>query len=97
MVVNLSVVAEPQEGKLLDAQWLHAMQLVHDGQPVEAEATVGEAVDILEAESIWTPVSDLHGAHALCRQAVIAAEQSPDTTHFPTVRDGQKKKTSRSD
>lgn len=65
MVVNLSVVAEPQEGKLLDAQRLHAIQLVHDSQAVEAKAAVGEAIDVLEAEGVRAPVSYLHGAGAL--------------------------------
>lgn len=85
MVVNLSIVAEPQERKLLDAQWLHAIQLVHDRQSVEAKAAVGEAVDILKTESVRAPVSDLHGTRALYRQALIAAEQSPDTTHVSAV------------
>ena len=65
MVVNLSIVAEPQERKLLDAQGLHAIQLVHDGQPVEAETAVGEAVDVLKTKGIGAPVSDLHGVGAL--------------------------------
>lgn len=90
MVVNFSIVAEPQERKLLDTQGLHAVQLVHDGQPVEAEAAVGEAVDVLKAEGIGAPVSNFHGTGALNWQAVIAAKQSPDTTHLKAVEDGQK-------
>ena len=74
VVVDLAVVAQPQEGKLLDAQRLHAVQLVHDGQSVEAEAAVGEAVDVLKAEGVWPPVRYLHGAGALNGQALIAAE-----------------------
>ena len=73
-VVDLPVVAQPQVGELLDAQGLHAMQLVHDGQPVEAEAAVVETIDVLEAEGVGPPVRDLHGAGALDRQALIAAE-----------------------
>lgn len=61
MVVDLSVVAEPQERKLLDVQGLHAVQLVHNSQPVEAKTAVGEAVDVLDAEGIGAPVSHLHG------------------------------------
>ena len=74
MVVDLAVVAEPQEGELLDPQRLHAVQLVHDSQPVEAEAAVGVAVDILEAERIRPAVRYLHGTGALDRKAFIAAE-----------------------
>ena len=71
MVVNLSIVAEPQEWKLLNAQRLHAIQLVHDSQAVEAKTAVGEAIDILEAEGIRAPVSNLHGTGALNWQALI--------------------------
>lgn len=82
MVVNLSIVAEPQERKLLDAQGLHAIQLVHNSQAVEAKTAVGESIYVLKAEGVRAPVSDLHGTGALNRQALIAAEQSPDTTHL---------------
>lgn len=82
MVVDFAIVAEPQEGELLDAQGLHAIQLVHDGQAVEAEAAVGEAVDVLEAKGVGAPVSDLHGIGALHSQALIAAKQGPNTTHL---------------
>ncbi len=82
MVVNLSVVAEPQEGKLLNAQRLHSIQLVHNSQPVEAKTAVGEAVDIFKSKGIRAPVCDLHGTGALNGQALITAKQSPDTTHF---------------
>lgn len=85
VVINLSVVAEPQEGELLDAQGLHAVQLVHDGQPVEAETAVGEAIDVLKAEGVGAPVSDPHGAGALDRQTLITAKQSPDSTHVSAV------------
>lgn len=81
MVVNLSVVAEPQEGELLDAKRLHAVELVHNGQAVEAEAAVGEAIDVLEAEGVGPSVSYLHGTCALNGQALVTAEQSPDATH----------------
>ena len=65
MVVNLSIVAEPQVWKLLDPQGLHTIQLIHNCQSVEAKATAGKAIDIFKAESIGAPVSDLHGTHAL--------------------------------
>lgn len=81
MVVDLAVVAEPEEGELDDAQRLHAVQLVHDGQPVEAQAAVGEAVDVLDAEGVGAPVGHLHGARQVSRQAVVAAEHGPDATH----------------
>lgn len=64
MVVDLAIVAETQVGKLLDAQRLHAVQLVHDGQTMEAEAAVGEAFDVLHAEGVGSSVGDLHGAAA---------------------------------
>lgn len=82
MVVDLPVVAEPQEGELHDAQRLHAVQLVDDGQPMEAEAAVGEAVDVLDAKGIGASVGDLHGVGEVTRQAVAAAKHGPDTTHF---------------
>lgn len=82
VVVDLPVVAQPQKGEPLDPEGLHAVQLVHDGQPVEAEAAVGEAVDVLEAEGVRPPVGDLHGAGALRGQAVVAAEKSPNATHL---------------
>lgn len=81
MVVDLPVVAEPQEGELPDAQRLHAMQLVHDGQPMEAEAAVGEAVDVLNAKGVGASVGHLHGVGEVTRQAAIAAKHGPDTTH----------------
>lgn len=81
MVVDLAIVAEPQEGKLPDAERLHAVQLVHDGQPMEAEAAVGEATDVLDAKGVGPSVGHLHGVDELARQAVIAAEHGPDTTH----------------
>ncbi len=93
MVVNLSIVAKPQEGKLLDAQGLHTIQLVHNSQPMEAKTAVGEAIDILKAKGIRAPVSDLHGIGALNCQALITAKQSPDSTHFTAEEDGEKKET----
>lgn len=78
MVVNLPIVAEPQERKRLDAQGPHAIQLVQNSQPVEAKTAVGEAVNILNAKGIRAPVSDLHGAGALNWQALITAKHSPD-------------------
>lgn len=92
VVVNLSIVAEPHVGKLLDAQRLHPIQLVHNSEAVEAKATVGEPIDILKAESIRTPVSNFHGRSALNRQALIAAKQSPDTTHFTAENRKRKKR-----
>lgn len=74
MVVDLAVVAKPKVRELLDAQRLHAVQLVHDCQSMEAEATVGEAVDILKSEGVRPTVSDLHGTAALNRQAFVAAK-----------------------
>lgn len=65
VVVNLSIVAEPNVRKLLDAQRLHAIQLVHNGKAMEAKATVGEAINILKAESIRASVSNFHGTGAL--------------------------------
>lgn len=88
MVVNLPIVAEPQERKRLDAQGPHAIQLVQNSQPVEAKTAVGEAVNILNAKGIRAPVSDLHGAGALNWQALITAKHSPDATHFIAEEDG---------
>lgn len=65
VVVNLSVVAEPQVRKPLDTQRLHPIQLVHDGQAVETKAAVGKAVHILKAKSVRPSVSYLHGTRAL--------------------------------
>ena len=90
MVVDLSVVAQPQEREPLDPEGLHAVQLVHDGQAVEAEAAVGEAVDVFEAEGVRAAVGDLHGAGALRGQAVVAAEQSPNPTHLCNRRKNTK-------
>jgi hypothetical protein len=81
VVVDLPVVDEPQVGELLDADGLHAIQLVYDSQAMEAEATVCEAVDILKTKSVWAPVGDLHSVGALNRHALITAKQGPNTTH----------------
>lgn len=65
MIVNLPVVTQPQERKLFDSQWLHAIQLVHNRQAMEAETTVSEAINTLYAKGIRSSVSDLHGTPAL--------------------------------
>lgn len=91
MVVDLPVVAEPQEGELHDAQRLHAVQLVDDGQPVEAEAAVGEAVDVLDAKGVGASVGHLHGVGQVTRQAVAAAEHGPDTTHSSAAHRADKR------
>ena len=44
---------------------MHAIQLFHNSQAVEAKTAVGEAIDILKAEGIRAPVSYLHGTGAL--------------------------------
>ena len=49
---------------------MHAIQLFHNSQAVEAKAAVGEAIDILKAEGIRAPVSYLHGTGALSWQAL---------------------------
>lgn len=65
MIVNLPVVTQPQEWKLFDSQRLHAIQLVHNRQAMEAKTTVSEAINILYAKGIRSSVSDLHGTPAL--------------------------------
>ena len=72
VVVDLAVVAEPEVRELLHSQGLHAIQLVHNGQTVETEAAAGETIDVLEAESIRTPMRNLHSIGALNRQTLIA-------------------------
>lgn len=81
VVVDLSVVDKPEVGELLDADGLHAIQLVYNSQAMEAETTVSEAVDVLKAKGVGAPVGDLHSAGALNRQALITAKQGPNTTH----------------
>lgn len=81
VVVDLSVVDKPEVGELLDADGLHAIQLVYNSQAMEAETTVSEAVDVLKAKGVGAPVGDLHSAGALNRQALITAKQGPYTTH----------------
>lgn len=52
---------------------------------MEAKPTVGEAINILKAESIRASVSNFHGTGALNWHGLVAAKQSPDTTHFAAV------------
>lgn len=85
MVVDLTIVTQPQIGELLDAQRLHAVQLVHDSEAVKPEAAVGETVDILKAESVRTAMSDFHGIGALNWKALITTKQGPYTTHAYAV------------
>lgn len=90
MVVNFPIIAEPQKWKLLNVQGLHAMKLVNNSQPMEAETAVGETFNILKAKGVRTTVSDLHGTGALSRQALVASKHSPDATHVVAEEDGKK-------
>lgn len=92
MVVNLSIVAEPQERKPLDVQGLHAIQLVHNSQMMEAKTAVGEAFNILDAKGIRAPMSNFHDTGALSGQALLTSKHSPDATHCVAEEDGYLKK-----
>lgn len=65
MVVNLPIVAQPQERKLLDAERLHSIEWVHNCQPMKPKAAVCVAVYILKTKSIRTSMGNLHGIGAL--------------------------------
>lgn len=81
MVVDFTIVTEPQIRIFLHSYWLHSKQGVNHCQPVKSKTAVGVSIDILEAKCIWPPVCNLHGTQTLHGKAVIAAEEGPNATH----------------
>jgi hypothetical protein len=65
-----------------DTNGLHAVQVVNDGQTVEAERAVGKVVDVLEAKAVRTTVSDLKAALHLLVNVHVRAKYTPNTAHF---------------
>jgi len=64
VVVDLTVVDHPDVRHADNPDRLHAVEVVHNGQAVEAESAVDEVVDVLEAEAVGPAVSDLKtGGH----------------------------------
>lgn len=81
MVVDFTVVTEPQIRIFPHSYGLHSKQGVNHRQAVKAKAAVGVSIDVLKAKCIWPPVRNLHRTQTLHRKAVIAAEEGPDATH----------------
>ena len=72
----------------MDAHRLHAVQVVDDRQPVEAEAAVLEVVDVLDAERVRAAVRDRRAAVALARHVRLAPEYRPYAAHVCADRSG---------
>ncbi|PVD30866.1 hypothetical protein C0Q70_10141 [Pomacea canaliculata] len=81
VVVDLAVVDEPDVGQGVEAHWLHAPDVVHDGEAVEAQAAVAEVVDVLDSEGVWPPMRDVVDGVALHGDVVIASKHGPDAAH----------------
>ena len=81
VVVDLAVVDHPDVRHGDDADRLHAVQVVHDGQPMEAERAVGEVVDVLEAEAVRSAMLDLKARRHLLVRVRLRAEYSPNAAH----------------
>lgn len=81
VVVDFTIVTQPQIRIFPHSYWLHSKQGVNHRQPVEAKAAVGVSIDVLKTECIWAPVRNLHRTQTLHGKAVIAAEEGPDATH----------------
>ena len=81
VVEDLAIVAEPQVGQTMDSHGLHAIQVIHNGQSVEAKAAVVEVVHILNAESVWSAVGNLHASAALLAYTLVTTKDCPDATH----------------
>jgi hypothetical protein len=61
VVVDLTIVDHPDVGHAHDSDGLHAIEIVNNGQAMEAEGTVLEVVHILESEAVRSAMSDLKG------------------------------------
>ena len=82
MVVDLAVVDEPDARMSVEPHGLHALNVVHNGQAVEAEAAGLEVVDVLDPKGIRPAVADGVNGVALHRHVVVAAEHCPDSAHL---------------
>ena len=81
VVVDFTVVTEPQVRIFLHSNWLHSKQLVNYSQPVKSKAAIGVPINIFKMECIQTPVCNLHSTQTLNRKAVIAAKERPNAAH----------------
>lgn len=81
MVVDLAVVDEPDVGQGVEAHWLHAPDVVHNGETVEAQAAVAEVVDVLDSEGVGPTMRDVVDGVALHGDVVIAPKHGPDAAH----------------
>lgn len=84
MIVDFTIVTEPQIRVFFDSNWLHPKQLVNHSQPVKPKAAVGIPIDIFKTKCIRTPVCNLHSTQTLNRKAVITAKEGPNATHGAT-------------
>lgn len=82
MVVDFSVVTEPQVRVFVDLKGLHSLHVLNDGQPVKAKRAVFEVVDVLDAECVWPSMADTHTGLDLLRYIFVTTEYRPNTAHF---------------
>ena len=65
----------------VESHRLHAVDIVDDGQTMEAEDTARVVIDILESKAIGTSMSDVETAGNLSMNVDGRTKDAPDTTH----------------
>ena len=81
-VVDLSVKEQPDVGIGEHAKGLHPVDLVCDGEAVEAEASVGNLSHRLNTSGVRTAVGDLEEVEAVLPYIFLGqTEQRPYTAH----------------
>ena len=81
MVINLSVDHQPDVRMTEQSHWLHPRQVANYSQSVKTKAAVGEMVDGLQSEGVWSTMGDFVSSIALEHYVPIAPKDGPYTTH----------------
>ena len=60
VVVDLAIVDEAQVGQCFDSHWLHAVEIIENGETVEGEAAVFEVRNRLHTKHVGSSLADFH-------------------------------------
>lgn len=82
MIINFSVVHQPNVGIFENSHWLHSSQIINDSQTMKPEGAVWKVVDGFQSEGIGAPVCDFVSSIALDSYVIVTSENRPNPAHF---------------
>jgi S-adenosylmethionine/arginine decarboxylase-like enzyme len=82
VIVNLAVVDHPNVRHAWNANRLHAVQIVYNGQTMKAKSAIGKVAHTLEAKAVRTAMRNGKTTFDLFMHIDFRTKNTPDTAHF---------------